>query len=152
VDLHFFLGQGPFHGISRELALKLMRGRVRSAVLSHAGIRARTNGYWGTRDCLTFLISESGQDAGGNEGIGRGGRIGTTLSKNKGFFVLLRFAAFPCQMPSPNFKSQRLPGSGLSRAEYRRINRRLFKDAQRRSKTRSWPKAKDVQGLGEEWH
>jgi glucosamine--fructose-6-phosphate aminotransferase (isomerizing) len=61
---YIFLGQGPFHGIAREAALKLMEMSCSFSQSYHTlEFRHGPKAIVGPETCLTFLISESGKDA-----------------------------------------------------------------------------------------
>src|SRR5580704_15079672 len=64
VDDYIFLGQGPFHGIAREAALKVMEMSCSYSQIFHAlEFRHGPKAIVSPRTCLMFFISQSGQQA-----------------------------------------------------------------------------------------
>jgi glutamine---fructose-6-phosphate transaminase (isomerizing) len=61
---YVFLGQGPFHGIAREAALKVMEMSCSYSQSFHAlEFRHGPKAIVGPATCLTFLLSETGKQA-----------------------------------------------------------------------------------------
>ena len=63
-DDYIFLGQGPFHGIAREAALKVMEMSCSYSQFFHTlEFRHGPKAIVSPRTCLMFFISQSGQQA-----------------------------------------------------------------------------------------
>jgi glucosamine--fructose-6-phosphate aminotransferase (isomerizing) len=63
-DDYVFLGQGPFHGIAREAALKVMEMSCSYSQFFHTlEFRHGPKAIVGPRTCLMFFTSQSGQQA-----------------------------------------------------------------------------------------
>ena len=63
-DDFVFLGQGPFHGIAREAALKVMEMSCSYSQVFHAlEFRHGPKAIVSEKMCLTFLLSDSGGKA-----------------------------------------------------------------------------------------
>lgn len=61
---YVFLGQGPFHGLAREAALKVMEMSCSYSQFFHAlEFRHGPKAIVSPATCLTFFLSESGQEA-----------------------------------------------------------------------------------------
>ena len=79
---YIFLGQGPFHGIAREAALKVMEMSCSYSQFFHAlEFRHGPKAIVSPATCLTFFVSDSARtagnrSAGGNAGVGRRDRCG----------------------------------------------------------------------------
>jgi glutamine---fructose-6-phosphate transaminase (isomerizing) len=114
-----FLGQGPFHGLAREAALKVMEMSCSYSQFFHAlEFRHGPKAIVSPATCLTFLLSETGMDAetevleemkqlGGvtvaicnraNAGIRRASNLVIELGLEAPELALLAPSIVPCQL------------------------------------------------------